>query len=76
MEEDACSDQRCLIFLILTAASGHAVSIDVVKDGLLIERLLLLLAKDRALVTLGSGKALKANAKAFTAIVKAWIKYV
>lgn len=38
--------------------------------------LLLWLAKDRALVTLGSGKALKANAKAFTAIVKAWIQYV
>lgn len=38
--------------------------------------LLLWLAKDRALVTLGSGKALKANAKAFTVIVKAWIKYV
>ncbi|MDP3739162.1 MAG: DUF1801 domain-containing protein [Hyphomonadaceae bacterium] len=38
--------------------------------------LLLWLAKDRALVTLGSGKTLKANAKAFEAIVKAWLKYV
>lgn len=38
--------------------------------------LLVWLAKDRALATLGSGKTLKANAKAFTAIVKAWIKYV
>jgi len=38
--------------------------------------LLLWLAKDRALATLGSGKALKANAKAFTTIVKAWVKYV
>lgn len=38
--------------------------------------LLLWLAKDRALATLGSGKTLKANAKAFEAIVKAWIKYV
>jgi hypothetical protein len=38
--------------------------------------LLLWLAKDRALVTLGSGKTLKANAKAFEAIVKAWIRYV
>jgi hypothetical protein len=38
--------------------------------------LLLWLAKDRALVTLGSGKTLKANVKAFEAIVKAWIKYV
>ncbi len=38
--------------------------------------LLVWLTKDRALATLGSGKTLKANAKAFTAIVKAWIKYV
>jgi len=38
--------------------------------------LLLWLAKDRALVTLGSGKTLKANAKAFEAIVTAWSKYV
>jgi len=38
--------------------------------------LLLWLAKDRALATLGAGKTLKANAKAFTAIVKAWIRYV
>lgn len=38
--------------------------------------LLLWLAKDRALVTLGAGKALKANAKAFEAILKAWVKYV
>lgn len=38
--------------------------------------LLLWLAKDRALVTLGSGKTLKTNAKAFEAIVKAWLKYV
>jgi hypothetical protein len=38
--------------------------------------LLLWLAKDRALVTLGIGKTLKANAKTFLAIVKAWIKYV
>jgi hypothetical protein len=38
--------------------------------------LLLWLAKDRALVTLGAGKTLKANAKAFEAIVKAWVKYV
>jgi hypothetical protein len=38
--------------------------------------LLLWLAKDRALVTLGAGKTLKANAKAFEAIVKAWVRYV
>ena len=38
--------------------------------------LLVWLAKDRALATLGAGKTLKANAKAFEAIVKAWIKYV
>ncbi len=38
--------------------------------------LLLWLAKDRALVTLGSGKTLKTNAKAFESIVKAWIRYV
>ena len=38
--------------------------------------LLLWLAKDRALVTLGGGKMLKANRAAFEAIVKAWIKYV
>ncbi|HEV7693372.1 MAG TPA: DUF1801 domain-containing protein [Hyphomonadaceae bacterium] len=38
--------------------------------------LLLWLAKDRALVTLGAGKTLKANAKAFEAIVKAWMKNV
>lgn len=38
--------------------------------------LLLWLAKDRALATLGAGKALKANARAFTAIVRAWVKYV
>lgn len=38
--------------------------------------LLLWLAKDRALVTLGSGKTLKANAKAFATIVKAWIRYL
>ena len=38
--------------------------------------LLVWLAKDRALATLGSGKTLKANAKAFTAIVRAWVKYV
>jgi hypothetical protein len=34
------------------------------------------LAKDRALVTLGSGKTLKANATAFKGVVKAWVKYV
>ncbi|HVY89671.1 MAG TPA: hypothetical protein VG942_12430 [Hyphomonadaceae bacterium] len=38
--------------------------------------LLLWLAKDRALVTLGAGKALKANLPAFKAIVKAWLSYV
>jgi hypothetical protein len=38
--------------------------------------LLLWLAKDRALATLGSGRTLKANARAFEAIVKAWIRYV
>lgn len=38
--------------------------------------LLLWLAKDRALATLGASKALKANARAFTAIVKAWVQYV
>jgi len=38
--------------------------------------LMLWVAKDRALVTLGSGKTLKANTKAFEAIVKAWLKYV
>jgi hypothetical protein len=38
--------------------------------------LLIWLAKDRALVTLGSGAKLKANAKAFEGIVKAWLKYV
>lgn len=40
------------------------------------EGLMLWVAKDRALVTLGSGKTLKANAKAFEAIVEAWLKYV
>jgi hypothetical protein len=38
--------------------------------------LILWLAKDRCLVTLGAGKTLKSNAKAFEAIVKAWLKYV
>jgi hypothetical protein len=38
--------------------------------------LLIWLAKDRALVTLGAGAKLKANAKAFDVIVKAWLKYV
>lgn len=38
--------------------------------------LLVWLAKDRALATLGAGKTLKANANAFEAIVKAWVKYV
>ena len=38
--------------------------------------LILWLAKDRALVTLGSGTTLKANAKAFEAVVKAWVRYV
>lgn len=38
--------------------------------------LLVWLARDRALATLGAGKTLKGNAKAFTAIVKAWVKYV
>jgi hypothetical protein len=38
--------------------------------------LILWLAKDRCLITLGAGKTLKANATAFEAIVKAWIKYV
>jgi len=38
--------------------------------------LMLWVAKDRALVTLGSGKTLKANTKAFEAIVKAWLKCV
>ncbi len=40
------------------------------------EGLMLWVANDRALVTLGSGETLKANAKAFETIVKAWIKYV
>jgi hypothetical protein len=34
------------------------------------------LAKDRALVTLGSGRDISANKKALGAIVRAWIKYV
>lgn len=38
--------------------------------------LLVWLGKDRALATLGAGKALRANAKAFTEIVKSWLKYV
>ena len=38
--------------------------------------LIVWLAKDRALVTLGSGARLKANARAFTSIVKAWVRYV
>ena len=38
--------------------------------------LILWLAKDRALVTLGSGKTLKANTKAFEAVVKAWVRYI
>ena len=38
--------------------------------------LLVWLAKDRALATLAAGKTLKSNAKAFAAIVKAWVKYV
>ena len=38
--------------------------------------LLLWLAKDRCLVTLGAGKALKANSPAFVEIVTAWLKYV
>lgn len=38
--------------------------------------LLVWLAKDRALATLGAGKTLKVNAKAFEAIVKAWVRYV
>jgi hypothetical protein len=38
--------------------------------------LLLWLAKDRALITLGVGKTIKANRAAFEAIVKAWIRYV
>jgi hypothetical protein len=38
--------------------------------------LLLWLAKDRALATLGSGKTLKTNRAAFEAIVRAWIRYV
>jgi hypothetical protein len=38
--------------------------------------LLLWLAKDRCLVTLGAGKTLKTNSAAFVAIVKAWLKYV
>jgi hypothetical protein len=38
--------------------------------------LLLWLAKDRALVTLGSGKTMTANTKAFEAILKAWVKHV
>ena len=38
--------------------------------------LLLWLAKDRALVTLGGGKTLKTNRAAFEAVVRAWIKYV
>ena len=37
--------------------------------------LVLWLAKDRVLVTLGSGRTLKTNAKACEAIVTAWIKY-
>src|SRR5262245_45169061 len=35
--------------------------------------LLLWLAKDRAVATLGSGRTLRANRAAFEAIVKAWI---
>jgi hypothetical protein len=38
--------------------------------------LILWLAKDRCLVTLGAGKTLKSNAKAFEAIVKAWLRYL
>ena len=38
--------------------------------------LLLWLAKDRALVTLGSGKMIKANRAAFEAIVRAWLRHV
>jgi hypothetical protein len=38
--------------------------------------LLLWLAKDRALLTLGSGKTLKANRAAFETIVRAWVRYV
>lgn len=38
--------------------------------------LLLWLAKDRALATLGAGKTLKANRQAFEAILKAWVRYV
>ena len=34
------------------------------------------LAKDRCFVTVGTGMELTANRKAFTAIVKAWIKYL
>ncbi len=34
------------------------------------------LAKDRCLVTLGSGKALKGTTGGFKAIVQAWLKYV
>jgi hypothetical protein len=34
------------------------------------------LGKDRALVTVGTGKTLAANAAAFRKIVRAWIRYV
>lgn len=39
-------------------------------------RLIKWLAKDRCLVALGAGKTVKANTKAFEAIVKAWLKCV
>lgn len=61
------------LVLHLGAKPGKAVAADTIPDP---KGLLKWLGKDRAMATLGSGAALKANMPAFKAVLKAWVRYV
>lgn len=61
------------LVLHLGAKTGKEAAADAIPDP---KGLLKWLGKDRALATLGTGAALKANLPAFKTLVKAWIRYV
>lgn len=61
------------LILHLGAKAGKAAEADAIPDP---KGLLKWLGKDRAMATLGSGAALKANLPASKAIIKAWLHYV
>lgn len=67
------STDKIQLVLHLGAKAGKAVAVDAIDDP---KGLLKWLGKDRALLTIGPGKAIKSGRAAIAAVLSSWISFV